>query len=417
MKIRSRPVPGLPPLSQADREQLAESIQEHGVLVPLLVCHDGTIIDGEERWRIIQEQCIKTYPIRVFGRMTEEQRQQMAYKVNLERRHLTRSERQRLIVAYIEASPEASTRTIAEDLGVPHRTAARAKARCAVGTPVRGRDGKTYQRRPAATSAESIHGARLAGKLLGDLPDGAIEGGVSSRRIRKAVFEASLAKYSSGATPSSKDYRLIHGDFRTSGIKSSSVDICLGDPPWGPSFDDDLEDYLGENFRVLKPGGLFACYVGVLQMPLIFRAAEQAGLRYWWQVAAINPTTHTATRVEGLVRGMHRNILIFAKPGKVSKGRGWLGDVIQVDPQPKHYHPWEQPLAESVTLLNLSQPGWLVADLTAGSGTSACAAIGMGCRWIGCELDKQTFRIASRRIHQELKARGKVELAPAMVRA
>src|SRR4051812_9613360 len=88
VKITSSPVPGLPALSAAERNTLRESIRANGVLVPLLVSHTGVLIDGHERWKIIVELGIKNYPLRVFGRISESARLEMAIRVNCERRHL-----------------------------------------------------------------------------------------------------------------------------------------------------------------------------------------------------------------------------------------------------------------------------------------------------------------------------------------
>ena len=47
--------------------------------------------------------------------------------------------------------------------------------------------------------------------------------------------------------------------------------------------------------------------------------------------------------------------------------------------------------------VQITQPG-LVADLCCGSGTTAVAAIQEGCRWIGFEVQEDTYPIATKRI-------------------
>jgi DNA modification methylase len=66
-----------------------------------------------------------------------------------------------------------------------------------------------------------------------------------------------------------------------------------------------------------------------------------------------------------------------------------------------------QPIDETVQVLEaLARPGCTVADLCAGSATSAIGCIRLGMRWVGCEIDPEAHKIASNRIEAELKARG-----------
>lgn len=413
----SSPVPGLPRLTDSERSQLRESIKKSGVLSALLVTDKGIIIDGEERYSIIKELGIKNFPQRILAKVTEEQRQEMAIRLNVERRHLTAQQRRELLAKYIEVNPEKSTRQIAQDLKVSQRTAANAKksalsknARLRV--PTVGINGKTYQPRPVAVSVETTNHARMMSKLLNELPTGDLDGGVTPRKLKKAVFDAKRIEYGKGTlAPTPQDCRLILGDFakKSPVIADNSVDLGFTDPPWGSEFNKKLPSLFSTYSRILKPGALLASYVGVAQLPFALEAARESGLEYWWTAVALNPGPMRAARKDQMVRSSWRPIVIWSKPGaKVRPAARWLTDVISVSPEPKKYHPWQQPLGESVEIYKgLARPGYLVADLCAGSGTSAVAAIDQGLRWIGFEIDPATHKIASKRIHEAWRLEGR----------
>jgi hypothetical protein len=417
--LKFTPAPILPQIPAAEFANLKSSIQEHGVLVPVMVTHRGVIIDGNERYRAWLDLGLKTQiPWRVL-KLTEAERIQYAVRINLERRHLTAAEPKRLLMTYLTADPTVSSRTAAAALGVDRRTASKARTKLiqvgqiAPPATVQGRDGKVYPPRPAASSAESIHGARLIAKMMEQLPGGELEGGVSPRKLKKQVFDSARASYSQGAAKTTpNDYKLHLGDFRkvASKIADDSIDFGFTDPPWSQTYNHLLAPLFEQYTRILKPGSLVATYVGVRQQPAMMDAARKAGLEFWWSIACLNKDHHASTEYSGMVRRMHRQVLIFKKPGKTRPGTKWLEDVINApEMEKKVWHEWQQPLWESVKLLQgLARPGWLCADLCTGSGTTAVACLQEGLRWVGCEIDPATHKIASRRISDALKTRVKV---------
>jgi ParB-like chromosome segregation protein Spo0J len=426
--VKIKPAPVLPRLPQAEFEQLCASIAEHGILTPILLALDGTIIDGNERHRALVAigGDLRKIPLRVFGKMTPAQRTEYAIRCNCERRHLTRAERQRLLLEYIRAAPDKSGREVGSTLGVDHRTASRAKSRLlATGAidpvPTKGTNGKTY--RPAASSVETTNHAGLVGKLLDNLQDGDIQGGASPRKLKKSAFDAQRAKYAEGVaktTPS--DYRLHLGDFRTFAAKiaDNSIDVGLTDVPWETRFDHLLLPCFETYMRILRPGALLASYTSPAQMPKMIEAATAAGLKFWWQVICLNPESKAATQKQGWVRNLYRPVLIFSKPGaRVLQSQRWVLDVLQHPKEVLSLHRWQQPISESVSILQgISRPGQRCFDACAGSGTTALACLQLGLTWVGCEIDPDTHRIASRRIHDALTARDRGErMMPKMATA
>lgn len=88
----------------------------------------------------------------------------------------------------------------------------------------------------------------------------------------------------------------------------------------------------------------------------------------------------------------------------VDRGRQ-LNSICRINREHYHFiHPTQKPVKLLQQLIDLcSQPNDLVFDGFAGSGTTAIACIKNNRRFIGCELDKEYFDIACKRIDEELK--------------
>lgn len=111
----------LPPLTTQEEADLTASIHEHGVMVPVLVDEDGDVIDGHHRQKIADHLGID-YPVEVRAGLTHEQKLDLALRLNIARRHLTREQKRELIAASLKADPELSDRQHAERTGADHKT-------------------------------------------------------------------------------------------------------------------------------------------------------------------------------------------------------------------------------------------------------------------------------------------------------
>jgi 16S rRNA G966 N2-methylase RsmD len=178
------------------------------------------------------------------------------------------------------------------------------------------------------------------------------------------------------------------GDFREvlADIPDRSVDIILTDPPYPKEYLP-LWDALGEfAARVLKPTGVLLAYTGKLHLPEVLQRLGKF-LRYWWTLAiprggATNLIVHAGRRFQN----RWRPVLVFVphdSPGidKVAP------DMIQEAGRDKSLHNWQQPTDEAKRLLAIyGEPGMLVIDPFAGSGSFGRAAVELGMRFIGAEI-------------------------------
>ncbi len=72
-------------------EELADSIKQHGVLIPLMVRHNGNmfeIIAGERRWRASKKAGLKEIPVIIRDDLTEEQIFEIQLIENIQREDL-----------------------------------------------------------------------------------------------------------------------------------------------------------------------------------------------------------------------------------------------------------------------------------------------------------------------------------------
>lgn len=74
----------MPLLSSAERRALQQSINEYGVIYPVLVLPDGRIVDGHNRWELSQGDC----PFEVLD-LEEGTAEILAVALNMHRRHLS----------------------------------------------------------------------------------------------------------------------------------------------------------------------------------------------------------------------------------------------------------------------------------------------------------------------------------------
>ncbi len=106
----------MPPLSVEEYVALRDDIAERGIVVPVVVDQHDRLLDGHHRRRIAEELQIDC-PVEVRQVADDEDARNVAFTLNLARRHLTREQRRALIVREAEARPGDSDRAIARRLG------------------------------------------------------------------------------------------------------------------------------------------------------------------------------------------------------------------------------------------------------------------------------------------------------------
>lgn len=220
----------------------------------------------------------------------------------------------------------------------------------------------------------------------------------------------------------------------TPGIQSASVDLILADLPYGVTACEwdviiPFDRLWAEYERLLKPAGSVILTASQpFTTKLINSKMDWFRYELVWKKNTV--TGHLNSKYQPL-RG-HENILVFS-PAKTTKmtyrpqglipadrwkrtGRSriynkqtteirhvrWMKfprSVLEFASEVDHLHPTQKPVALLAYLIETySEPGAVVLDNTMGVGSTGVAALQVGRRFIGVELNEEYYRVAVKRI-------------------
>jgi ParB-like chromosome segregation protein Spo0J len=117
----------MPPLFEEEYQGLKEDIAENGVQVPVVRDTEGNIIDGYHRVRAYEELLAEGridggYPVQERSGLTDQEKRDLAWRLNMNRRHLSREQKHEAIDRKLKESPEWADNRIAKLLGVDGKT-------------------------------------------------------------------------------------------------------------------------------------------------------------------------------------------------------------------------------------------------------------------------------------------------------
>jgi site-specific DNA-methyltransferase (adenine-specific) len=159
-------------------------------------------------------------------------------------------------------------------------------------------------------------------------------------------------------------------------------------------------ELFAEVFRVLKRNTHFYLLCDAETMFVAKPEAERAGFRFWkplvWDKRTIGMGYHYRARYE---------FILFFEKGKRRLTDLGVADVISV-PRIHGGYPAEKPAELSEVLISQSsKPGDSVADPFMGSGSVGVAAIRLGRRFLGNDLNPDAARAADQRLRQSVGGR------------
>lgn len=140
----------MPAPSAEDYKTLEDSIADKGVLEPVLYDDEDNILDGHTRVQICKSLGLVDWPKTILYDLSEKQKLEIAYDKNLARRHLSTTQKMKLVEARLIANPSLSDRAIASMLQVSKNTVGAGRKRLIAGGQIahveerHGLDGKTY---------------------------------------------------------------------------------------------------------------------------------------------------------------------------------------------------------------------------------------------------------------------------------
>lgn len=167
-----------------------------------------------------------------------------------------------------------------------------------------------------------------------------------------------------------------------------------------------LRAFFGEAARVLKRGGSLIIFMAIIKIETVINLAEEMGFYYkttgiWHKLNPMprNMNLHFVNSIECWIYFTYgKKTGTFNNDGKV------LHDFYETSVTPqseREYgkHPTQKPLELMRFLVKtLTNPDDVIMDPFMGSGSTGVAAVQLGRRFIGVELDKNYFEIAQKRI-------------------
>ena len=402
-----------------DINSLAESISSVGLLQPIVINENNELIDGQRRIKAYEQ--LERTEIPVF-RVNLEKIILGEFHANLNRKEFTTSER-----VAVSNAVEEHFRKNSRSVGRPKSTAKADGNESNSISPNSFDDGsknnvvklttfsgriKDNVSKYLGTTRNTLEKEKMIVEAAERDPESfeELRKKVDSKRIsvdkavreiQKQIRKDQILESARNSIDSiaSSNISLIHGDFREqlTTLQTNSVDLILTDPPYGAEYIHFYNDLAVISNSILREGGSLVTYVGHYAIHKVIKMMEDAGLTYWWPIAVVLSGSY-ARYFPRQVTIKWKPLLWFVKGGKLF-GSDFLSDVVKSNAPSKESHEWEQSLVEANHVISrLTIEGQTVCNPMMGSGTTGAAAVTLGRRFIGIEIDSDKFEIAKARI-------------------
>jgi DNA modification methylase len=198
-------------------------------------------------------------------------------------------------------------------------------------------------------------------------------------------------------------------DFRglLGSLRAGSVDLLLTDIPYSRKYfkefiDSGLDDLAEQAARVLKRSGSLAVMVGATSMP---RAFEAFGRHLRYRHTIVCATSGVKPKLfRAHVHAGWKPILVYYRADGVISNGNWISEDVILSPErSKVHHEHEQHVDVFEKIIEqLSCRNALIVDPFMGAGTTGVAAVRLGRRFVGGDIDGHAVEVARRRLADEL---------------
>lgn len=403
----------MPALGDEEYKELKEDIARRGVMVPIEFDEHGNVLDGHHRLAICAELGIKDYPKVIRAGMTEEEKRIHARKLNMARRHLSQEQRRELIRQQLKETPEKSDRQIAAGLGVHHTTVSTQRknleeschvAKLATSVDTIGRE-QPRQRKPVTIFNPSKREERAIQNPA--VVERMTEGGSAINVAKQIAKEEKAERKQFILTEKMPDgmCKLYTADIRDGlpMIADGSIDYIITDPPYPREYIPLYEDLSRVANRVLKPGGSMIVMVGQSYLPEVIQLLGKY-MTYHWCLSYLTPGGQSPQLWHKHTNTFWKPILWYVK-GKYTGD--YIGDVLKSPPNDndKRFHEWGQSLGGMKDILErFTNPGDTILDPFVGGGTTGAAAVTMGRKFIGIDIETENIKVTERRAKEAYAA-------------
>lgn len=182
-------------------------------------------------------------------------------------------------------------------------------------------------------------------------------------------------------------------------IADESIDYIITDPPYPAEYIPLYGELSKVAARVLKQNGSLIVMCGQSYLPQVIDRLR-GEMNYHWCMAYVTPGGQSPSLFQKKVNTFWKPVLWFTK-GKYNGD--YIGDVLKspVNANDKRYHEWGQSLGGMQDIVEkFTDAGQLILDPFLGGGTTGVAAVTMGRKFIGTDIDKKNIDISMERIKE-----------------
>jgi DNA modification methylase len=406
----------IPKQSPQEYESLKQSISDNGLHMPVIVNQEGVLLDGHHRYRACQELNIKPHiEVRRFSDSIYEKL--FIVHVNLKRRQLADAQKVELAYAlkpvYEELARRNSLSNLRQNIDNNNKKNNNEDQRGSrpIGSfePV-GRVSEVVAKEVGLSRATYQRGETVLRQAPWVWEEQVKAGKVPISKAynihKRNLKREELLKSAGADSKLPGSIRLLQGDFIQKSTKEfladNSVDLIFTDPPYGKKWLSLYIDLAKVTSRALKAGGSLITNVGHCMIPDVIHYMENEGLKYWWPIAVKLSGPFSRSYDKG-VSIKWKPLLWFVK-GEKKNAMDYISDYIESEAPEKALHEWEQSSLEAEHMIaRLTVEKQIVFDPMMGSGTTGVAALKLNRKFIGIELDKEKFEVASTRISNVIK--------------
>lgn len=175
-----------------------------------------------------------------------------------------------------------------------------------------------------------------------------------------------------------------------------SIDAIITDPPYPEKYLG-LYENLGSLAAVgLKPGGSMIALVGQAHLPTVLDILSKH-LKYHWTMA-LNMKGPHLQMFQLKVTNVWKPILWFTKGNYAGQN---VRDMIDAGDREKELFEWQQGTSRFEKLVkDFTRPGDIILDPFCGTGTTGVAAVSLGRKFIGLDIDAARIANAKIRLHE-----------------
>lgn len=357
-----------------DLEELRKSIQEIGLLHPIVVNEKDVLIAGQRRFEACKQLGWKDIPVTVvnFNKTIVGE-----FEENVVRKDFALSEK----VAIYQAMESFE-----------HK-----------GKLVSKSDTKNMKRRQRAAKLVGISTDTLSkAKQVVDSNDKRLIKEMDStgkvnriyRKLKRQQENDKVRMINNRVLP--EGIKFINDDFRNVNVGKESIDAIVTDPPYEEKYLQLWQDLADFAERVLKPSGFLIAYSGQTHLPKVMDLLSTK-LTYYWIMALYH---RGGTQIVGgrNMMCLWKPILVYQKP-PFKKLPYAISDFISSEKREKKLHDWQQSESGVRELVErFTEEGYLVLDPFSGSGTFPIIAHNLKRKAIGIEVDESAFKMAVARV-------------------